>query len=216
MIHASPALRVVRPSLIACARRAGRRVARGRARGPALAALVAFVAACGTTVSPVPSVTGSLPPTGQATGGSGCPVAAQSGALRSNTLVDLETRSDGLNDFVTLTLGDPATNPAGTGTGELRAAEPPFVAGASGAEIEVLGAHHVDVKLTEMAITDDAGNPTYVGPTSLKPAMLALKQVEQTEAFEGVYAFVIGYDGNGCVSLASDPATKTVTITIGH
>jgi hypothetical protein len=37
-----------------------------------------------------------------------------------------------------------------------------------------------------------------------------------TEAFEGVYNFVIGYDGNGCVGLVDDEVTKTLTITIGH
>ncbi|MEO7665303.1 MAG: hypothetical protein ABIV26_09270 [Candidatus Limnocylindrales bacterium] len=163
-------------------------------------------------------MTGITPPTELpvATGSSGCPVSPQTGALHSNTLVGFETSSDGLSDVITFSLGEPASNPAGGGTGSLAAAEPPFTAGGSGAEVAVLGARHVELKLTGMAITDDDGNPTYVGGTSVKPNMLALKQVEELEAFEGVYSFAIGYNGNGCVGLASDPATKTLTLTLGH
>lgn len=67
-----------------------------------------------------------------------------------------------------------------------------------------------------MLIADEVGGTLYQGETSLKPDMVALKQVEMTEAFEGVYNLVIGYDGNGCVTLIDDARTKTLTITIGH
>ena len=67
-----------------------------------------------------------------------------------------------------------------------------------------------------MLIADEVGGVMYVGETSVKLDMLALEQVEMTEAFEGVYNFVIGYDGDGCVTLIDDATTKTLTLTIGH
>ena len=74
----------------------------------------------------------------------------------------------------------------------------------------------MELHLDGMLIADEAGNAVYQGETSVKPDLLALRQVEMTEAFEGVYNFVIGYDGNGCVGLVDDEATRTLTITIGH
>jgi hypothetical protein len=193
---------------------------RRRADGlvPCCLAVVAALAACtAPTVSPSASPTGPEPtgPAPTTTLAGGCPVAEQTGALRSNTLVDLDLSSDGLSDTVVLTLGEPASNPTGSGTGLLKAGVPPFLSGGSGEEVEVLGEHFVEVRLSSMAITDDNGVPTYEGPSSLKPDMLAVKQVELTEAFEGVYNFVIGYDGNGCVDLVADE-TGRVVITIGH
>lgn len=180
----------------------------------------AALAGCATT-SPSRSVAGPAAtpagsaPRSSATSGGGCPVAEQTGLLRSNTLIDLEVGTDGLADLVTLAFGDPAPGPAG-GTGRLRAVEPPFVEGGSGEPVDVLGAHHVELHLDGMLIADETGNATYRGETSITPNMLALRQVEMTEAFEGVYNFVVGYDGNGCVGLADDAAARTLTISIGR
>ena len=82
--------------------------------------------------------------------------------------------------------------------------------------MDVLGAHHVELHLDGMLIVDEAGNDVFKGPTSLKPSMIVLKDVEETDGFEGVYNFVIGYDGNGCVGLTGDPAEGSLTVTIGH
>ena len=145
----------------------------------------------------------------------GCPVAEQSGPLFTNTLVDVEVDSDGLTDRVTFTLGEPASmivNPTGT----LRAIEPPFFEDGSGFEVDVLGQHHLELRMDPMSMFDDAGEPTFIGEGTHKPDMLSLKQVELTGAFEAIYFFVIGYDGAGCVALTSDEATRTITIAIGH
>jgi len=142
-------------------------------------------------------------------------VVEQSGPLFSNTLVDVGVDSDGLTDRVTFTLGEPASmirNPVGS----LRAAEPPFIEDGSGEEVEVLGQHHLELRLDPMSMFDDAGQPTFIGEGTIKPNMLTLKQVELTGAFEGVYLFVIGYDGAGCVGLVSDPTERTIRISIGH
>ena len=160
-----------------------------------------------TTSTPVPSAT--------AEPGHACLVAPQTGLMRTNTLVDIRIDSDGLSDRITFLLGAPVAEPTG-GTGRLKAVEPPFVDGGSGQPVAIAGSHFVELHMDGMAITDDAGTPTYIGKSSYLPAMLALRQVEMTEAFEGVYNFVIGYDGNGCVGLAGDEAARNLVITIGH
>ena len=189
---------------------------------PGLATLVVvLVAACapvapstapGTTLASSPgptSTVGSSPTDG------GCVVAPQSGLLRSNTLIDLVVNSDGASDRVTFVFGSVAPGPTG-GSGRLTAATPPFSQGGSGLPVDVLGAHHVELHLDGMLIVDEAGNDVFKGPTSLRPGMIALKDVEETDGFEGVYNFVIGYDGNGCVGLTGNAAAGSLTVTIGH
>lgn len=152
-------------------------------------------------------------PTG--TPGGGCPVAEQSGVLRSNRLLDMTIGSDALSDRITFQLGEPAPEPLGS-TGRLRAVVPPFSQGGSGLPVKVEGTRFVEVRLDGMLLAGEDGSPTYTGPTSVKPGLIALRQVEMTEAFEGVYVFVVGYDGSGCVSLLDDAVARTLTLTIGR
>lgn len=179
-----------------------------------VAVVILAVAACAPEPSPAPS--GEPTPVASATpGGQPCPFAEQSGPLFTNTLVDVEVDSDGLTDRVTFTLGEPAfmlQNPTGT----LRAVDPPFIEDGSGEEVPVLGEHHLELRMDPMSMFDEAGEPTFIGEGTIRPGMLSLKQVELTGAFEGIYFFVIGYDGSGCVTLSSDEATRTITIAIGH
>ena len=197
------------------------RSVRSRRLALAVVLVVTSLTGCAATPSPPassvrPTVTppgGAPAPTG--TAGGGCPVVEQSGVLRSNTLVDISISSDGLSDRIILALGDPAPEPRGS-TGRLKAVQPPFAQGGSGLPVEVEGTHFVEFRLDGMLLADENGNPTYVGETSVKPGMLALRQVELTEAFEGVYVFVIGYDGNGCVTLLDDATARTLTLTIGR
>ena len=188
----------------------------------ALAALVLLVAACAPAPVPTgapgpPGLTSSpvASPTTAGTADAGCVVAPQTGLLRSNTLLDMTADSDGASDRVTFTFGPIAPGPTG-GMGRLTAATPPFSQGGSGLPVEVEGAHHVLLHLDGMLIVDADGNQVYTGPTSLKPGMIALKDVEETDGFEGVYNFVIGYDGNGCVGLTGNTAAGSLTVTIGH
>ncbi|MEO8469855.1 MAG: hypothetical protein ABI573_09330 [Chloroflexota bacterium] len=166
----------------------------------------------GTTFTSSPGPTSSV---GSSPTDGGCVVAPQSGLLRSNTLIDLVVDSDGASDRIAFKFGPVAPGPTG-GTGRLTAATPPFSQGASGLPVDVLGTHHVELHLDGMLVVDEAGNGVFKGPTSLKPAMIALKDVEETDGFEGVYNFVIGYDGNGCVGLTGNTAAGSLTVTIGH
>ncbi|MBF8289983.1 MAG: hypothetical protein HW391_951 [Chloroflexi bacterium] len=191
-----------------------------RGRWPALVAgsLVIVLIGCATTPSPFapsPPAWPTASPAPSPSAGGGCPVKEQTGALRSNTLIDLAITSDGVSDLVTFRFGDVAPGPTG-GAGRLSAVRPPILEGGSGLPVEVVGSHFVEVHFDGMLIANEAGEAVFVGPTSAKPSMLALRQVEMTEAFEGVYNFVLGYDGNGCVTLVEDAATKTLTVAIGH
>lgn len=175
---------------------------------------VVALAGCATTGSPPPSAPAPASAATPAASG-GCPIAGQTGILRANTLIGMEIGSSALADQIVFQLGDLAPGPTG-GTGRLKAVQPPFSQGASGLPVEVEGAWFVEFHLDGMLIVDEAGDPVYRGETSVKPDLPALKQVEMTEAFEGVYNFVIGYEGSGCVGLVDDEATKSLTLTIGH
>ncbi|MBI2762271.1 MAG: hypothetical protein HYX54_00720 [Chloroflexi bacterium] len=144
------------------------------------------------TVSQGPS---STPDTGA------CAVISQDGVLRSNTLLNMTVDSDGVSDRVTFTFGPMAPGPTG-GTGRLAAVSPPFTMAGSGEPVEVLGSHFVGLRLDGMLIADDAGQAIYQGPITLQPSMIAIRDIEQIDGFEGVYNFIIGYDGAGCVGLA--------------
>lgn len=172
-------------------------------------------AGCVTTGSPAPFTAASIGPTATAAASGSCPVVEQTGILRSNTLISMEIDSSALADRIVFRLGDAAPEPSGS-TRRLRAVRPPFAQGASGLPVDVEGTWFVELHLDGMLLADESGNPTYAGETSVKPGMPALKQVEMTESFEGVYNFVIGYDGNGCVGLVDDVATRTFTINVGH
>lgn len=180
-----------------------------------LAALL--VAGC-TTTAPTPTPTSSSAATAPATStptGGGCLVPEQSGLLRSDTIVDLVISTDGFVDRVEF-LFDPPSRPDIISTGRLRSVEPPFTRGASGEPVEIAGTHFVEVRLDGMLIHDEAGNPYFLGERSSSPDGLAIRQVELIEAFEAIIIFVVGYDGDGCVGLADDPATRTLTLTIGR
>ena len=181
--------------------------------------VVILAAGCAATVTPTPGGSGlpSDSPVATPTDSTSaaCLVVPQSGLLRSNTLVGMAVDSDGAFDRTTFTFGPNAAGPTG-GTGRLTAGTPPFVQGGSGLPVTVLGSHFVELHLDGMLITDDAGNEVYQGPTSLRPDMIAIKDIEETDGFEGVYNFVIGYEGNGCVGLSGNTAAGLLTITIGH
>lgn len=175
--------------------------------------LVALAIAACTTTSPTQSPTST--PAASPTPGVACPVAEQTGALRSNTLTGMEIRTTVAADQIVFTLGAIAPGPTGS-AGRLKAVEPPFSEGGSGLPVEVLGEHFVELHFDGMLLVDESGTVLYTGETSVMPDVPALRQVEMTEAFEGVYNFVIGYDGAGCVTLTDDAAARTLTISLGH
>ena len=103
-----------------------------------------------------------------------------------------------------------------SGTGRLRTVQTPFTHAGSGQPVSVASTQFVELHLAGMLLTDAAGVPIYVGLASAQPDMVALRQVEQTDASEGVYDFLIGYVGPGCVTLTDDAATRTLTVSIRH
>ena len=195
-------------------------------RVASLGAIVALAAACtgpvpsstpappsnGPSASPSPSPT--VAPTPSPTVAVVCGVQDDSGRLPSDRLVDVRVSQAGDNDIVTFVFGDPSSPgpPQGQSTGAIRAVEPPFTASGSGAEIEVPGEHHVEIRFTGMSLYDDEGAATYDGPTSFREAFPALRSVEQFDAFEGQSGWIIGYDGPGCVTLASGAGSVSVVI----
>jgi hypothetical protein len=165
-----------------------------------------------TATTPSPSEAPAATPS--PTVAAACGVQEDSGRLPSDRLVDVRISEDAGVDVVTFVFGDPSSPapPQGSSTGAIRAVEPPFTASGSGAEVDVPGEHHVEVKFTAMTLYDEDGAPTYDGPTSFRESLPSLRAIAQYDAFEGHSGWIIGYDGPGCVTLSSGAGTVSVVI----
>ncbi len=84
----------------------------------------------------------------------------------------------------------------------------------SGATIDVGGDHVLQVRFSGLSLSNDAGQETYTGPVEFKPDLPALRHAIQFDASEGVIGWYIGYDGAGCVTLAT--TGNDVAISIDH
>jgi hypothetical protein len=193
-------------------------------------------AACGSTTpsgAPSSSPTSSVIPTAEASATTSpptlanetpnasassalaCPVAAQTGLLPSDRVVDLAVASTSTDDLVTFVFAAPSTpGPAGPARGTLDAIQPPFSRAGSGQPIDLLGEHAVQVRFTGMTIATDSGEATYRGPQDVKPSLPALREAIQYDASEGVVGWYVGYDGPGCVTLSRNG--NDVTVRIAH
>jgi hypothetical protein len=76
------------------------------------------------------------------------------------------------------------------------------------------GDHVLQLTFTPMSLQNDAGEEIYSGLTELKPGLRTIQQAVLYDASEGVIGWYIGYDGQGCVTLAVD--ASSVIITIDH
>ena len=144
-----------------------------------------------------------------------CLVPPQDGALTSNQLISVDVAGGPTSDRVTFTFGPPAPEPT-TPRGHLREVTPPIREGASGNEIKVDGQRFVEVKFDGLYLFDAAGNPAFKGSQDLHPNQAAIRQVVATEEFEGVFTWVVGFNGPGCVTLGGDSAARTVTLDVTH
>ena len=161
------------------------------------------------TTSPVPTPTATATPTAATmatattTTSTGCPTAIQAGIAPSDRLTGVEV-TPGLGvDKITFTFGTSSGQPSGTDpTGELRPTAPPFSLGASGLPVAVDGQRFISITFRGMAVADEQGNPSYAGPVDLHPNALAIRELRQIEAFEGVVTWIVGVDGPGCVALS--------------
>jgi hypothetical protein len=170
------------------------------------------------TAVPSPSATPSAPastgPSPVPTTAEACAVETQTGRLPSDRMTDVRIDAGSGGDRVTFVFGN-ASSPAppqGPSEGLLEIAEPPFVEGASGLPMDIDGERVVFVRFTGMTLVNDVGQPTYDGPTEFTPDSAVLRTVANSEQFEGVVSWYIGFDGPGCVTLSSDARSVTVSI----
>lgn len=206
----------------------------------ALLASVAALTACGTAATPVPTTaptsSASVPaltpvptpsasatanpsssPSPTAPASAGCPTAIQAGIAPSDRLVDVAVDPSLGVDKITFTFGTSSGQPSGTDpTGELRPTNPPFMLGESGLPVTIEGQRFISIIFRGMAVTDDQGNPSYAGPTDIHPNALAVRELRQTEAFEGVVSWIVGVDGPGCVALSRLTGPDRIVVSVSQ
>ncbi|HKB27655.1 MAG TPA: hypothetical protein VKC59_01410, partial [Candidatus Limnocylindrales bacterium] len=173
----------------------------------------------GTSAAATPSASARAteppapPPSGLS--GAACPISHQTGLLPSDRLVDLTISATSTADHVTFVFAAPSSpTPAGSPRGTLDAATPPFSFAGSGAAINLLGEHAVQLRFTGMTIASDTGASIYQGSTDAKPSLPALREAIQYDASEGVIGWYLGFDGPGCVTLSR--SGNDLTVQIGH
>ena len=183
------------------------------ASAPASVAPSPSATAAAVTPSPtptaVPSATVAPSPSAVA-----CAVKPADGQLPSDRVVSVKVATSPTMDFVTFVFDVGSLTPAGPPRGELTVAEPPFTQAGSGQSIDLQGQHALQVRMSNMSLYNDVGEPTFTGDPDMKPNMPALKQVVMYDASEGIAGWYIGYDGNGCVDLVR--SGNDVTVTIAH
>ena len=182
-----------------------------------VAATAAPTAASSAAARPTASAEDAQPPVPSPLGPSApaCPISHQTGLPPSDRLLDLAIASTPTSDLVTFVFAAPSSpTPAGSPRGSLDAAMPPFSFAGSGAAINLLGQHAVQLRFTGMTIASDTGASTYQGPTDAKPNLPALREAIQFDASEGVIGWYLGFDGPGCVTLSR--SGNDVTVQIGH
>lgn len=145
-----------------------------------------------------------------------CATTFPTGRLPSDRMVDVVVGSGGSQDLVTFVFGDLSLPepPQGPSEGTLDAANPPFTHASSGLPIDVDGERVLEVRFTGMSLSNDVGQPTYDGELDFRPALPAVRTVVNFDMSEGHVSWLIGYDGQGCVTLSSD--ARSVTIAIDH
>lgn len=186
-----------------------------------LALTVVLLAACTPNVSasPTPSVPTPTPPliglSTEPSVAAACPVVETTGPLQSDRLLDIRIESTATADLVTFVLGDRSTAPTSP-TGTLSAIEPPFSQGGSGEAVDVPGAHHVEIRLEGMLLSNDDGTSAYEGEFRYDPDLAALRSLVNVDAFEGHLTWIGGYDGLGCVTLLPKPPPNTFVVSFGH
>jgi hypothetical protein len=175
---------------------------------------VAATAAPSPTPTPSPSPTASAAPS-PSQAAEPCAVEPQTGSLPSDRFTSLVITSGPRADLLTFVFGNESLpGPAGPPTGSLEVALPPFTEAASGQPIDLLGQRAIAVRFSGMSLSNDVGQPTYDGPSEYKPNLPAVKDAVLFDASEGQIGWYVGYDGDGCVTLAR--VGKTITVSITH
>jgi hypothetical protein len=174
-----------------------------------------------TSPVPTPTVTAisTVTPTATSTASTstGCPTAIQAGIAPSDRLTGVKVDPGIGVDKITFTFGTSSGQPSGTDpTGELRPTSPPFSLGGSGQAVTVDGHRFIAITFRGMAVADEQGNASYAGPTDIHPNALAIRELRQTEAFEGVVTWIVGVDGPGCVALSRLTGPDRIVIAVSQ
>lgn len=93
--------------------------------------------------------------------------------------------------------------------------KPPFTLQGSGASVTVAGARFYEVTF-EPASTFDvlAGHASYTGPTNIVPVGTShVRQMVETDAFEGVVTWIIGVGAGDEFLAAASPSPPSLTLT---
>ena len=170
----------------------------------------------GTLTSALPASAAASPsPAGSAAGSAAaCPVTTQAGLLPSDRLVNVSVSSTPTHDVLTFAFQPSTPGPGGPPRGTPEAADPPFSFAGSGESVAMLGQHVIQVRFTAMTLASESGTATYQGPTEFEPQLPALREAIQYDASEGIVGWYLGYDGPGCVTLATDG--NQVSVAIAH
>jgi hypothetical protein len=156
-----------------------------------------------------------LPSPAASSSSGACAVVQSTGQLPSDRLVDLKVAGGPAADQLIFVFGNPSlAGPAGSPVGSLAVAKPPFTRAGSGAAIDLVGEHAVQIRFSQMSITNDAGEEVYQGPPEIRPNLPALRDAVLYDASEGIVGLYIGYDGPGCVTLTLEG--NSVVVTIAH
>ncbi len=179
---------------------------------PSVSPTPAATATPAMSPSPTAFPSSSSVPSGSA---SACVLRPTDIALPSDRFVAIAVSSTATADRLTFTFGNPSLpGPPSPPKGSLTFAKPPFTQAASGAPIDLVGAHALMLRFTGMSLQNDAGQPTYDGPIDLKPDLTTLRHAVLFDASEGIIGWYVGYDGAGCVAFVR--AGNDLVIAITH
>ena len=185
-----------------------------------LLAAVLLVAACAAPApslspAPSPSVASPLPDVSlsvqSGASATGCPDPRTEGTLPFDRLVRVEIGQVPGADVVTFAF-DPPFGPAARTVATLEPASPPFVEGGSGLSLEVEGDAFVSMKFQGVILSDDGGQPTLTTPSEYRPLLPVVRHVVNSEAFEGISRWLIGYEGQTCVVVTTDLGARVIRL----
>ena len=156
----------------------------------------------------------SVAPT-QSASPAACATRVNAGIAPSDRLTGVSVEPGVGVDKIVFTFGTSTGIPSGTDpTGELKPTTPPFSLGGSGADVTVAGHRFIAVTFRGMAIADEQGNPSYTGPSDIKPMALAVRELRLVDDFEGVVTWIVGVDGPGCVAVTRLSSPKRIVVAV--
>lgn len=150
-------------------------------------------------------------------GPSACVTGIAAGIAPSDRLTGVAVAPGVGVDKIVFTFGPSTGIPSGTDpTGEVKPTAPPFMHGGSGEPVHVDGQRFVAVTFRGQAVADEQGNPSYTGPSDIKPNALAVRELLLVDNFEGVVTWLVGVDGPGCVVVSRLTAPDRIVVSVAQ